>query len=316
MTVDRSALTSLVCFGILASGGIAFAQDATDPGEAGGPPEGATPPAEGTTPPPDGATPPTDGAHKPDGAAAEHASRWPHSVIARPLTLPVGLAQVGADLKATHDFHEIALGLAAGYGITDDFEVNGFYDFELKEFEALGFLDVDFGYKLLRGAADGKLEVIARARAGYHFHDEALNPLRLGAHVQYNVTDKIALITPGQQLVLSLAETGGDVPGEAAVRPMFVQLPVALGFQPTHALYLQLDTVLGRVKIADTETAFFGADETPLALTAFYAVLPEFDVTAGISVDLTPPAGVPGMEIGVGDTVKFLLAFRYFIGQL
>jgi hypothetical protein len=304
MTFDRSALTTLVCFGILASGGIAAAQDATDPGEAGGPPEGA--PADGATPPPDGATPPADGAAAP-------AARWPRAVIARPLTLPAGLAQVGADFGANNDFSVLGLNVAGGYGITDDFEVNGFYAFALKEFEIKGNLDIDLGYKLLRGAAGGKLEVIGRARLGYNIALEGLNPLRLGAHVQYSLTDKIALITPGQQLVFSLEETPI---GMATGRPMFFQLPVAVGFQATPELYLQLDTTLAQIEIADSGNAFFGADTTPLAVTGLYNAVPEIDVFATIGVNLTPPATVDVPDPGVGDSLTFLVGFRYFAGAL
>ncbi|HSK04159.1 MAG TPA: hypothetical protein VK932_23055 [Kofleriaceae bacterium] len=293
-------LTTLACCGLLAlvaPPGTAFAQDGETEEAAEGEPE-----AEGT---------PEDAGREPADDAPAAGGRWPRAVIARPLTLPKGLAQLGADLGANNDFSALGMNLVAGYGISDDLEATLFYGFALKDFEIKGNLDVDVGYKLLRGAAGGKLEVIGRARLGYSVVGEDLNPLRLGAHVQYNVTDKIALITPGQQLVIGLAES------EGGGTPMFLQLPVAVGFQATPELYLQLDTTLAQIEISDSGNAFFGADTTPIAVTAVYNAMPALDVIASIGLDLTPPDTVaPAPEIGVGDTLTFLVGARYYLGDL
>ncbi len=303
MILDRSMWTTLACCGLLAVAGTASAQDA-EPEEAA-PPEGE---GEGEG---EAAAPPEGAAPMPDDASAPPAGRWPRSVIARPLTLPKGLAQLGADLAANNDFSTVGMNVVAGYGISDDLEATLFYGFALEELEIKGNLDVDLGYKLLRGAAGGKLEVIGRGRLGYSVVGEDLNPLRLGAHVQYNVTDQIALITPGQQLVIGLAED------DAGGTPMFLQLPVAVGFQATPELYLQLDTTLAQIEISDSGNAFFGADTTPLLVTAVYNAMPALDVIGSIGLNLTPPDAVPpAPEVGVGDTLTFLVGARYYLGEL
>ena len=101
-------------------------------------------------------------------------------------------------------------------------------------------------------------------------------------------------------------------------REIFLQLPVAVGFQATPELYLQLDTTLAKIKIADSANAFFGADTTPLAVTAIYNALPALDVIGTIGVNLTPPeSGDPMVEgPGVGDTLTFLIGARYYLGTL
>jgi hypothetical protein len=296
MTVHRSLwITLALC--LAGSAGPALAQDA------GGDADPAA------TPPPDGSMP-----APPDGGVAA-SSRWPRSVIARQLTLPKGLVQVGGDLGFNNDFSTIGLNLVGGYGISDDLEVTGFYGFTLKDFEIKGNLDVDVGYKLLRGAADGKLEVIGRGRLGYNIAGEAANPLRLGAQVQYNVTDKIALISPGQQIVVGLEE------GMGGGRPTFLQIPVAVGYQATPELYVQLDTTLAQIEITDSGNAFFGADTTPLAVTGIYNAMPALDVIASIGLNLTPPDIVDPMTMmrtsgSVGDSLTFLVGARYYVGQL
>lgn len=294
MTPARSALTTLVCCGVLASSGLALAQDAG---------EEASPPADPAAP------------AKPDDAAAPSA-RWPRAVIARPLTLPKGLAQVGADLGANNDFSVLTANVVAGYGISDDLELTGFYLFGLKDFEIKGSFDADIGYKLLRGAAGGKFEAIARVRAGYNVLGEISNPLRVGVQAQYNVTDKFGVITPGQQFSAALEEV--TVAGVSGGREIFLQLPVALGYQATPELYVQLDTTLAKIKIADSASAYIGADTTPIAVTATYNAMPALDVIGAIALNLTPPESSDPMasDPGVGDTLTFLIGARYYLGKL
>lgn len=232
------------------------------------------------------------------------ASRFPRSVVARPLTLPAGLAVFGADATANNDFSAMGGSPIIGYGVTDDFEVLVPYSFAARDFEAKGSLAIDAGYKLLRGAADGKLEVIARARAGYDMLGEAASPLQLGVHAQYNFTPTFAVISGyagTQQLTISLAEDA------SMATPVDIGLPIAVGYQPTEELYLQVDTKLFTVNISDSANSLIGKDSTPLALTAVYNVIPALDVQAGIGTDLTNSPG---------DSLSFLIGARYYAGQL
>ncbi len=231
-------------------------------------------------------------------------SRWPRAVFARTLTLPSGLAMLGADMGANHDFSAVGAAPIVGYGITDDLEVQVPYAFTAKDFEAKGPVNIDVGYKLLRGAAGGKLEAIARVRGGYDLLAEAAAPLMVGVHVQYSVTDKLALITgtPGtQQLRIALAENA------AMVTPIDLSLPVAVGFQATGELYLQLDTKLVQVDLKDSANVLVGADATPVLLTVVYNVIPALDVQAAVGADLTNEPG---------DTLSFLVGARYYAGKL
>jgi hypothetical protein len=225
-------------------------------------------------------------------------------VFARTLTLPSGIAMLGADMGANHDFSALGAAPIVGYGITDDFEIQVPYAFAAKELEAKGSLNLDAGYKLLRGAAGGKLEAIARIRGGYDLLAEAATPLMIGVHVQYSVTDKLALIsgTPGaQQLRIGLAEDA------TMVRPIDFSLPFAVGYQVTPALYLQLDTKLAQFDIKDSANVFIGADATPVLLTAVYNVVPALDVQAAVGTDFSNEPG---------DTLTFLLGARYYAGRL
>jgi hypothetical protein len=237
---------------------------------------------------------------------AAPAARYPRAVIERPLTRPAGVAMLGADFTSNNDGSAMGGAPIIGYGITDDLEIQVPYAFATRDFEAKGSLNFDVGYKLLRGALDGKLEVIARARSGYNFLAKEANPLMVGVHVQYNITDKLAVISgfPSTQQ-LSIALSDGGVMG--APKPIDLSLPLSVGYQATPLLYFQLDTKLARLNLSNSSNAFIGADTTPVALTAVYNVLHALDVQASIATDLSNSPG---------DAVSFLVGARYYAGQL
>jgi hypothetical protein len=232
------------------------------------------------------------------------ASRYPRTVFARPLTLPANVAMLGADASGNHDFSAMGGAPIVGYGITDKLEVQVPYGFAAHEFEAKGSVDVDVGYAILRGALGGKLEAIARVRAGYNLLDEAARPLQLGLHVQYSLTDRIALIsgTPGtQQLRISLSD-------DATMRkPVDLGIPFGVGFQVTNLLYTQLDTKLAQINLGDSVNAVIIRDATPVTLTVVYNVLHALDVQAAIGTDLSNSPG---------DTLTFLVGARFYAGRL
>lgn len=271
---------------------------ADDPPAGGGGGTGDGTDASGA-PAPDPTTPPAD--------AAAPATRYPRDIINRPLTLPKGIFVAGVDVtNFTSSFFDPALiRILAGYGVTDDFEL-GFAHYAFPTDDAgKGSIDANLGYKILRGAAGGKLEMIARAQGGYSLAAKDANPIAVGAHVQYNATPKIAIITTGQQLSIGIA---GDV------KPITFSLPVSIGFQATPTLYAQLDTSFATFAINSDagDSVFFGSDVTPFFLGGYLNAIPAVDVFAGLgSLNLTPPDGVK-----VGDTLYVTVGVRYYGGKL
>jgi hypothetical protein len=232
------------------------------------------------------------------------AARYPRSVIARPLTLPSGVAMLGADATANYDFSAMGGSPIVGYGFTDELDVLVPYSFAARDFEAKGSVAVDAGYKLLRGAVGGKLEAIARVRGGYNALDEVATPLMLGVHVQYNFTPTLAIISGyagTQQIRISLAEDAD------MAKPVDIGLPIAIGYQPTPELYLQVDTKLATVNLSDSANTLIGKDTTPAALTVVYNVINALDLQAALGTDLTNSPG---------DSLTFLVGARYYAGQL
>lgn len=291
------------CLSACLFSGVAYADDAKPAGDA--PPTGDAP--TGDAPTGDAGTDAKPAGEAAAAATAAPSSRYPMSIIDRPLTFPSGIGQVGVDIvNFTSSFFDPALiRVLAGYGINDDFEINfGAYAFPTSDV-GKGSIDVGLGYKLARGAAGGKLEVIGRAQGGYSLLSEGLNPLLLGVHAQYNVTPKIALITgaPGTGHI-SIALDGD-------VKPINFLLPFSVGFQAAKNVYFQLDTQLAQIKIADSANAFIFADSTPVALTGTITPVKNIDVFAGISLNLTPPD-----PIELGDTIAILVGARYYLGKL
>ena len=234
----------------------------------------------------------------------EPAPRYPRAVFARPLTLPANLLMLGADASGNHDFSAMGGAPIVGYGITDKLEVQVPYAFSTREFEAKGSVDVDVGYAVLRGALGGKLEAIARIRGGYNLLDETARPLMIGMHLQYSLTDRIALIsgTPGtQQLRISLSEDAD------MLKPVDLGIPFGIGFQVTDLLYTQLDTKLAQLDLSDSANSLIIRDATPVTLTVVYNVLDALDVQAAIGTDLSNDPG---------DAMTFLLGARFYAGKL
>jgi hypothetical protein len=295
----------------MVSAGAAIAQDAPAPAE--GEPASAEGAATEAGAAVDGAA--TDAAATMTDAAAEMpmGGRWSRSVIDRPLTLPKGLISAGLDIvNSTSSFFDPALiGIVAGYGVSDDLEISPIqYAFSTKD-AGKGDLTAGAGYKLLRGAAGGKLEVIGRAAINYDLAFKGLD-LALGAQAQYNVTPKIAVYTPGGQL------RQGIIASETIVAGMTIKgdnvtsltLPIGVGFQATPELWVQADTNLGNIKIANgPDSAFiFSKNNTPLNIIGTYSVMPALDVNAGVGLNVTADK--------VGDSLTVLVGARYYVGQL
>lgn len=228
-------------------------------------------------------------------AAAD--DRYPRAVIARPLTLPKAIVVVGGDLGANNDLSAVGGTPIVGVGITDNLEVQVPYAFAARELDPRGSLSIDVGYKLVRGAVDGKLEIIARARAGYSLLDDDTMPYALGVHLQYNVLPWLAVITgaPGTE------QLRFDSPS------IDLSLPLAIGVQVSPVVYLQVDTKVAQIALHDADSMMFAADTSPVALTAVWNAWHALDVQAAIGTDLTT---------GAGDAMWFLVGARYYAGTL
>jgi hypothetical protein len=236
-------------------------------------------------------------------ATPSHADIYPREVIARPLTLPTNVVALGADAGGNHDLSAISGAPIVGVGITDKIEVQVPYSFALHDLEGRGSVAVDAGYAVIRGALDGKLEIIERVRMGYDTLARAPTPLQLGLHAQYNVTPWLAVIsgTPGsEQLRVSLASDAN------MMKPVDISLPVGVGVQANDTVYLQLDTKLLQVGLAESDTLLIGRDFAPVALTVVWNAISVLDVQAAIATDAKD----------AGDTLAFLVGARFYAGQL
>ncbi len=186
----------------------------------------------------------------------------PQEIINRPRTTPGGQITVGGDfgILIAPDPIGTSMGLVGGglYGVNDKLEVGASYGFSLKDFEAKGDIGVTAAYGIL----DGNLSVAADVGFGYSLLAEGLEPLTLGAEVQFKVNDKLAVYSPGHQINVAL---------EGDPKPITLGLPVGVGYQVNPQIFAHIDTNLASISIADSETAVFGADFIPLTVGAFFS---------------------------------------------
>lgn len=300
----RSALAMVFAGLLLAPASVAFAQDEEE--ESGEEESSEAASEEGSSEEGAESTEATSEESSEEAAPAA-AGRWPRQVIARPLTLPKGLINVGANIPFTQKFEVIGLGLNFGYGISDDLEVRASYGLTLKEFEAKGTLGFGAGYKVLRGAAGGKLELIARADTGYNLVAEGLAPLNLGVQVQYNISDKLAVVSPQAGLRIALEEVVVP-PATDGFRPIDLVLPVGVGYQATPELYAQIDTTIANIEVSDSATTFIFADYIPLTASVVYNLQPALDITASF--------GFTDLKNNAGDNITAAIGAQYYIGAL
>jgi len=174
-------------------------------------------------------------AEPPDGA------RWPRAVFERPLTLPAGLVLAGPDMLASHaETGTTVVGdLNVGVGITDEIELNTLTPtgaFTIKNPDFAGPWDAGLGVAVVRGALGGRLEVIARAVAGYDFEAHAARAVRLGVQAQFNVADRVAV----------LVHDTGVMPGVTfdafGSQSVSLGLPVGIGVQLHPLVWVEADT--------------------------------------------------------------------------
>jgi hypothetical protein len=236
-------------------------------------------------------------------ATASAQTVWTQEAIGRPLTMPRGSFLAGFNVTAApvagELFEAFPLFLVGAYGITDELELGVNYTLILSEFEEKGPLRVGAGYALLRGAVEGKLEIIGRAEFGYDFFLETLGPLVLGPQIQFNLTSQLAIVSPANWLSVAV-----DSPIEEGPTPITLNLPVGVLFQATPQVFLQVDTSLAVIEIADAETVVFGADVIPVALTAGFTPSPNMDVGVIVADDLK----------AADETLSLGVFFRYYGG--
>lgn len=243
---------------------------------------------------------------------------WPQEMILRPNTLPKGAWSVGVDLRANKDFSGIGLAIGCpspvlfvavpcaqrpslAYGLSDKLQLDLGYDFSLKDFEAKGGLTVGAAFNVIR---DAQLEVTPAAQVGYSFLTEGITPLVAGADIQYNLSEKMAIVSPPQHLVVTLDPI--DL-GVGEISPVYLQLPVGFAYQATPMVYVETLTNLARIEISDVDSGFIFADFIPVNVTGFYSLNANMDIGAGLGLDFKADE--------IGDSLNWLVAFRYYGGM-
>jgi len=267
---------------LLASSGLARADDPDPNAPAGAPP--ATAPA-------------------PDAAMT---GGWPLQVQDRPYTLNKGMAEGHLSLTIanivttvtsgtppvtmTSSDVGVGLGFGAAYGVSDQIEVGADYAIQFApDFAAdAGPLQVHAAF---RAAHDAKMDLAAIATFNYLNVGDGIAALGLGANFRYKVVPKVGIITPGPQLSIILNSP----------RPIALALPVGVDFAAAPNIYAALTTNIGTIAIKEGDSAFIFDKVIPITLTAYYS-MPKIDIGVAISDDLK----------NAGDTYSIALLARLF----
>ena len=238
--------------------------------------------------------------------------KQPLEVVNRPITSPAGQGVAGVAFglsffKTPQDESDTFKGLSLGaaYGVDDKIEIGLSYGTFLEDgFDFKGPLSLSAAYNLSSG---GPLHLAPNLSIGYDTLGEAITPLTLGARVRYNLDDKMAIYSPGNQLSISVdAPVGGGGSGftyPVAVanpvwaifgaladasdeNPIYLTLPVGFGYQVNSNLFVAAETNLAYIEIADADTKFIFDSYLPVGLRGIYAVNEMIDVGLTYDIDL------------------------------
>jgi hypothetical protein len=227
-----------------------------------------------------------------------------YSILRFSFTEPI----TGTTISGTGD----ALGVGAGYGVTDTINVGAQYAFTPGiigdgDFEIKGNLGLFGNFQLIH---NDKMSVTANAdfsmnlcggrdAMGDCVSSKAINA---GLGARYKLAPNMAVFTGspvgpgpvGQHLSISL-ESGG---------PITFDVPVGFMFQATPELNIQASTNLATIGISNSNSAFFGADFIPLGIGALFSVSPNLDVVGQFTLPDLKDAGF--------DLLLFSIGARYY----
>lgn len=292
---------------LLASAGVAFADDQPDPN---------APPAGGeATPPPATGAPP----------AAAAPGGW-LQLNDRPLVLPMGKFEIhggipilnfsvttGMPPMTTSQVFE-GLSVGATYGIADKIEGGIDYSFPLHPNG-----DVTVGDLLLHGAFaamhSDKMDLAIGAGLSLDVGGSTtLAQLELGGWFRYHVAPKISIFT-GQMPVPSVlfpVGGGGTLGYQLNIglnnsQPITLGLPVGVGLQAAPNVFVFAETEIANIYLSNgpgnSSGAFIFSDFIPIALGAYFSASDQLDLGVTFLDDLK----------NAGDAYAFTFGGRYYI---
>ncbi|HVV87340.1 MAG TPA: hypothetical protein VHE35_30070 [Kofleriaceae bacterium] len=277
MTNSKLVVAAIAALGLTASGAArAYAQDDDTTGTGDGSGDATTTEGNGeTTPAPDSNTMTPE-------AGAEGIAGYPQAVIDRPGVLPKGVLEVTANLPIAYikildtSSTGVGLGLAARYGLAPKIDGQIGYAFSLKDFEIKGDLGAGVQYEL---AQKEKLRVAARVTTGLNLN--GVDPsdgsskvdfdgIGLGVNLQYKLTPKVAIYTPGDQITLGFDD---------GVKPVAINLPFGVGLQASDKLWAFVDSSIGTIGLSPSGNTLI-SDITPFDIGALFSPSNKLDVGA------------------------------------
>lgn len=219
-----------------------------------------------------------------DGAAM--AGGYPQAVIDRPAVLPKGMLEVTGLVPLLVKPSPLSAGLVLGarYGVAPKIDAALSYGFSLKEFEIKGDLGVAVQYSVIEEA---KMLLAAKVSTGYSVVGEEFSGVGLGAYFQYNITPKIAVISPGDQITIGFSD---------GIKPLSLNLPIGFGFQANEKIYAFANTSIGTIGLSPSGNSLI-SDITPLQVGATFSPSNMLDVGASV---IFPDVQSAADFIGVG----------------
>lgn len=290
---------------LLASTGVAFADDPNDPNA---PPAGGTPPA----------TAPAPAAAAPGG--------W-LQLNDRPLVLPMGKFEVHGGIPILNvtvtdpmtmmSSSSVFEGLSVGatYGVADKIEAGVDYSFPLHPNGDIGTGDL-----LLHGAFaamhNDKMDLAIGAGLNLNVGGSTtLAQITLGGWFRYHVAPKISIFTgqiPVPAVLFPLPGGGSAIGNQLSIglnnsQPISLALPVGVGIQAAPNVFIFAATEIANIYLSNgpgnSSGAFIFSDFIPVDIGAYFSASDQLDLGVTFVDDLKH----------AGDAYAFTFGGRYYI---
>lgn len=205
---------------------------------------------------------------------ATHA--YPTAVSQRPFTLPSGMVELGGKMKLGTSRDTLALDFAhLNVGITNDTQIGlSWFGFQIPKFDLSQSLNVSVGHFLF---ANDWAASMAYLEVPIHFNKNAIRNISFAMPTAIPVVKNVSVIA----FYDSLVDFGFNKGNYSAS----FNLPVALSYQVTPNIALEVSSRLAKFEVATGNNNTYFWNSMPARVKGLYAVNNGFDVVASAGFD-------------------------------
>lgn len=201
---------------------------------------------------------------------------YPTAVSQRPFTLPSGMVELGGKMRLATGADKLAFDFAhLSVGVTNDWQVGlSWLGFQIPKLNVAQSVNVSTGYFLF---ANNFAASMAYLEVPVHFSKDAIRNITFAMPTAIPVVKNVSVVA----FYDSLVDFGF---GNGKYSASF-NLPIALSYQATPHLALEVSSRLAKFEVATGNDHTYFWNSMPARVKGLYAVNNAFDVVASLGFD-------------------------------